>query len=52
MWANVERFLYSEGFSAEEVARILATAHERGLDAMLIERVLAASEGEVRLLNY
>jgi hypothetical protein len=52
MWLEVERFLCSEGFTDEQVAPILEAARERGLDAMLIERVLATGEGEeVRLLH-
>ena len=41
MWAEVERFLYSEGYGEEEVASILARAIEQRLDPALIGQIIA-----------
>jgi hypothetical protein len=43
MWADVEQFLYSQGYTAEAVARILEIARQEGLVAR-ISRVLAERE--------
>jgi hypothetical protein len=46
MWSEVERFLCSEGFAEGEVAHILEVARAQGLDASLINRVIAIDERE------
>jgi hypothetical protein len=46
MWAKVEEFLASRGFTEEAIARILEIAHAQGLDATLINRVLTVRETE------
>lgn len=43
-WSEVERFLAARGYDEEEIARIVEIAQSQGLDAMLIDRVLATSE--------
>jgi hypothetical protein len=46
VWLKVARFLCSEGYTEEEIARILEVAHAQGLDASLINRVIAIDERE------
>ena len=45
-WSNVERFLHSEGYTEEEIVCILEVARAQGLDASLINRVIAIDERE------
>ena len=46
MWSTVEKFLASEGYDEQEIARILDRAHQENLDPALIDRVPASSKGE------